>query len=61
MMRPKTMCTFDAFLRFVAGFLMTRPKTLIFDALVRGKAGFLMTCPKGAHLLHYYVEKQVFS
>ena len=37
------------------------PKTFIFDALIRGKAGFLMTRQKGSHLLHYYVEKQVFS
>ena len=49
-------CTFDALLRFVPVFLMTRqnsyirsrfshdvPKTLIFVALIRGKAGFLMT------------------
>ena len=37
------------------------PKTLIFDALLCGKAGFLMTRQKGADLLHYYVEKQVFT
>ena len=37
------------------------PKTLIFDALLRGKAGFLMTRQKGVNLMHYYVEKQVFS
>ena len=37
------------------------PKTFIFDVLLRGKAGFLMTRQKGANLLHYYVEKQVFS
>ena len=35
-------------------------KTHIFDALLHGKAVFLMTCQKGANLLHYKVEKQVF-
>ena len=39
---------------------MTRQK-LIFDTLLHGKAGFLMTRQKGAHLLDFYVEKQVFS
>ena len=37
------------------------PKTLIFDALLRGKADFLMTRQKDANLLHYYVDRQVFS
>ena len=37
------------------------PNTLIFDALLRGKAGFLMKHKKGANLMHYYVEQQVFS
>ena len=37
------------------------PKTLIFNAFLHGKAGFLMTRQKGANLVHYYVEKQVFS
>ena len=37
------------------------PKTLTFDALLRGKTGFLMMRQKGAILLHYYVEKQIFS
>ena len=37
------------------------PKTFIFDAFILGKPGFLMTRQKGSHLLHYYVEKQVFS
>ena len=33
-----------------------------FVALLSGKAGvFFMTHKKGANLLHYYVEKQVFS
>ena len=41
MTRPKAMCTFDALLCFIAGFLMTRQKC--------------------ANLMHYYVEKQVFS
>ena len=68
-------CKFDALIRGKAGFLMTQRKTkctcdallrydppkAIFDALLHGKAGFLMTRQKGAHLLQYYVEKQVFS
>ena len=97
---PKTKCTFDAILHFVAGFLVTRqkllylmhycvekqvfswrakkvqicciimwksrfshdaPKRFSFVALLRGKAGFLMMRQKGAHLMHYYVEKQFFS
>ena len=37
------------------------PKKCKFIALLRVKAGFLMTCQKGANLLHYYLEKQVFS
>ena len=37
------------------------PKRCKFVAFLRGKAGFLMTCQKDAKLLHYYVEKQVFS
>ena len=37
------------------------PKTLTFDVLLSGKAGFLMTRQKGAHLLEFNVEKQVFS
>ena len=37
------------------------PKTLIFDAFIRGKAGFLMRRKKGANLLHYFLEKQIFS
>ena len=37
------------------------PKRCKFVALLRRKAGFLMMCQKGANLLHYYVEKQVFS
>ena len=60
MTQRKTKCTFDALLRFVAGFSHDPPK-VIFDALLHGKAGFLMTPQKGAHLLQYYVEKQVFS
>ena len=40
---------------------MTRQKTLKFDAMLRGKAGFLMARQKGANLLQYFVEKQVFS
>ena len=36
-------------------------KALIFDALLWGKAGFLVTRQKSANLLHYYLEKQVFS
>ena len=60
MTQTKTKCTFDALLRFVAGFSHDAPK-VIFDALLHGNAGFLMTRRKGAHLLQYYVEKQVFS
>ena len=61
MTRPKTKCTFDALLRFVR-FSYDAPKTLIFfHALLHRKAGFLMSRQKGANLLHYYVEKQVFS
>ena len=37
------------------------PKRCKFVALLRGKADFLMTRQKYAKLLHYYVEKQVFS
>ena len=58
---PKTLI-FDAFLRGKTGFLMTWPKTkCIFDALLRFKAGFLVTRQKLLHLMHCYVEKQVFS
>ena len=38
-----------------------RPKKCIFFALLRVKAGFLMMCQKLLYLIHYYVEKQVFS
>ena len=37
------------------------PKKCKFVALLRFEAGFLMTRQKGANLLHYYVEEQVFS
>ena len=58
---PKTLI-FDAFLSGKTGFLMTWPKTkCIFDALLRFKAGFLVTRQKLLHLMHCYVEKQVFS
>ena len=33
----------------------------IFDALFRFEAGFLVTCRKRLFLMHYYVEKDVFS
>ena len=46
---------------FRSRFSRDATKTFIFDALLRGKAGFLMMRQKGAHLMHYYVEKQVFS
>ena len=45
---------------FRSRFSRDATKTLIFDALLRGKAGFLMMRQKGANLLHYYVEKQVY-
>ena len=56
-------CTFVALLRFEAGFLVRSQKLLhlMLDALLRAKTGFLMMRQKGANLLHYYVEKQVFS
>ena len=37
------------------------PKKCKFVTLLRVKAGFLMMRQKGANLLHYYLEKQVFS
>ena len=37
------------------------PKKCKFVTLSRVKAGFLMKRQKGANLLHYYLEKQVFS
>ena len=41
---------------------MSRPKTnCTFDALFRFKAGFLVTRQKLLHLLHYYMEMQVFG
>ena len=59
--RVKTLI-FDALLLGKAGFPMTRPKTkCIFDALLRFVAGFLMTHQKLLYLMHYYVEKQVYS
>ena len=58
---PKTPI-FAALIRGKAGFLMTQPKTkCTLDALLRFVAGFLMSRQKGAHLLHYFVEKYVFS
>ena len=55
-------CKFVALLRGKAGFLMTWPKTkCIQDALLRFKAGFLMTRQILLYLMHYYMEKQVFS
>ena len=55
-------CKFVALLRGNAGFIMTWPKTkCIQDALLRFKAGFLMTRQILLYLMHYYVEKQVFS
>ena len=53
-------CKFAAFLSGKAGILW-RAKKWKFVALLRGKSGFLVTRQKGANLLHYYVEKQVFS
>ena len=53
-------CKFVAFLSGKAGILW-RAKKWKFVALLRGKSGFLVTRQKGANLLHYYVEKQVFS
>ena len=53
---------FDALLRGKAGFLMTCPKTKrTFDALLRFVAGFLVTRQNLLYLMHYYVEKLVFS
>ena len=46
---------------FRSSFSHDAPKTLIFDALLCVKADFLMMHQKGAHLLHFYAEKQVFS
>ena len=46
---------------FRSSFSHDAPKALIFNALLWGKADFLVTRQKGANLLHYYVEKQVFS
>ena len=46
---------------FRSSFSHDAPKTLIFDALLCVKADFLMMLEKGAHLLHFYAEKQVFS
>ena len=58
---PKTRL-FDALIRGKAGFLMTRPKTkCTFEELLRFVAGFLMTRQKLIYLMHYYLEKQVFS
>ena len=37
------------------------PKGCKFVAFLSGKAGFLVTPQKDANLVHYYVEKQVFS
>ena len=54
MLRPKTNCTFDALLRFVAGFHVTCQKLLHL-------LHYYMTHQKGANVLQYYVEKQVFS
>ena len=54
---PKTLI-FNALIRGKAGFIITRPKTIhTFDAL----AGFLVTHQKHSYLMHYYMEKQVFS
>ena len=59
--RAKTLI-YDALIRGKAGFLMTRPKTkCTFDALLRFVAGFLMTRQKLLYLMHYNMEKQVFS
>ena len=58
---PKTLI-FDALIRGKAGFLMTPPKTkCTFDAILHFVAGFLVTRQKLLYLMHYYVEKQVFS
>ena len=58
---PKTLI-FDALIRVKAGFLMTPPKTkCTFDAILHFVAGFLVTRQKLLYLMHYYVEKQVFS
>ena len=55
-------CKFVALLRVKAGFLMTQPRTkCIFDALLCFEEAFLMTRQKHIYLMHYYVEKQVFS
>ena len=41
---------------------MMQPKTKgKFDALLRFEAGFLVTRQKLLYLMHYFVEKQVFS
>ena len=58
---PKTIL-FNALIRGKASFLITRPKAMCtFDALLRFIAGFLMPRQKLLYLMHYYVEKQVFS
>ena len=54
-------CKFVALQRVKAEFLMTQPWTkCIFDAL-RFVAGVLITRQKHLYLIHYHVEKQVFS
>ena len=59
--RAKTL-KFDTLLRGKAGFPMTRPKTkCTFDALLRFVACFLVTHQKLLNMMHYHVEKQVFS
>ena len=55
---PK-MCKFVAFLSGKPAH--DSPKRCKFVAFLSGKAGLLVTCQKDAKLLHYYVEKQVFS
>ena len=57
---PKTLI-FDALLREKSRFSHDAQKRCKFDALLRGKAGFLMMCQKLLYLMHYNVEKQVFS
>ena len=57
---PKTLII-EVLLRGKAGFLMTSQKSCKFVAILRFEASFLMTHQKLLYLMHYYVEKQIFS
>ena len=53
MTQPKTKCTFDAFLHFVAGFLVTHKNSLVNTCKSRFSHD---VTEKSIHLMHYYVS-----